>query len=75
MSVSGGKKPATSKTATAKIPANGKAKLKFKFKKKALKKIKQKLDDGKKQKAKIAVTFTDAADNQATASKTVKLKD
>ena len=75
VSVSGGKKPATSKTATAKIPANGTAKLKFKFKKKALKKIKQKIDDGKKQKAKIAVTFTDAADNQATVSKTVKLKD
>ncbi len=75
VSVSGGKKPATSKTATAKIPANGTAKLKFKFKKKALKKIKQKIGDGKKQKAKISVTFTDAADNRATASKTVKLKD
>ena len=75
MSVAGGKKPVTSKTATATIPANGTAKLKFKFKKKTLKKIKQQIDEGKKPKAKIAVTFTDAAGNQATASKTVKLKD
>ena len=40
VSVPGGKKPVTSKTATATIAANGTAKLKFKFKKKTLKKIK-----------------------------------
>ncbi len=68
-------KPATSKIATATIPANGTAKLKFKLKKKALKKIKQKIEDGKKPKAKITVTFTDAAGNKATVNKTVKLKD
>ena len=71
----GAKKPVTSKTATATISANGTAKLKFKFKKKTLKKIKKQLDKGKKPKAKIAVTFADAAGNEATARKTVKLKD
>ncbi len=75
VSVPGGKKPVTSKTATATIAANGTAKLKFKFKKKALRKIKKQIDTGKKPKAKIAVTFADAAGNQATAGKTVKLKD
>jgi hypothetical protein len=69
------KKPVTSKTATATISANGTAKLKFKFKKKTLNKIKKQIEQGKKPKAAIAVTFTDAAGNQATASKTVKLKD
>jgi Tol biopolymer transport system component len=75
VSVAGAKKPVTSKTATATISANGTAKLKFKFKKKTLKKIKKQLEKGEKPKAAIAVTFTDAAGNQATASKTVKLKD
>ena len=75
VSAAGAKKPVTSKTATATISANGTAKLKFKFKKKTLKKIKKQLDKGKKPKAKIAVTFADAAHNQATARKTVKLKD
>jgi hypothetical protein len=75
VSAAGAKKAVTSKTATAKISANGTAKLKFKFKKKTLKKIKKQLEKGKKPKAAIAVTFSDAAGNKATASKTVKLKD
>jgi hypothetical protein len=75
VNVPGAKKPVASKTATATISANGTAKLKFKFKKKTLSAIKQRLAEGKKSKAKIAVTFSDAAGNQATANKTVKLKD
>ena len=75
MSAAGAKKPLRSKTATAKISANGTAKLKFKFKKKTLRKIKKQIEKGKKPKASIAVTFSDAADNKATAKKTVKLKD
>ena len=70
-----GKKPVASKAATAKILANATAKLKIKFNEKALNKIKKQLEKGKKPKAEIAVTFTDAAGNKATASKTVKLKD
>lgn len=75
VSVRAGKKPMTSKTATSQIRANATAKLKLKFGKKTLNKIKNKLQKGKKPKAQIAVTFTDAAGNKATASKTVKLKD
>ena len=73
--VPGGKKPLTSKTATASIPAGGTAKLKFKFKKSALKKIKKAIAKGKKPKAKITVTVTDGAANKTTLSKSVKLKD
>jgi stalled ribosome rescue protein Dom34 len=75
VNAAGAKKPVTSKTATATISANGTAELKFKFKKKTLKKIKKQLEQGKKPKAAIAVTFTDTAGNAATANKTIKLKD
>ncbi len=75
VSAAGAKKALKSKTATATISANGTAKLKFKFNKKTLKKIKKQIEKGKKPKAAIAVTFSDAADNKATDSKTVKLKD
>jgi hypothetical protein len=71
----GGKRATTSKTATTTIAANGTAKLKFKFKRKTLKTIKARIEQGKKPKAAITVTATDVAGNQANASKTVKLKD
>jgi hypothetical protein len=75
VTVSGAKKPLTSKTATATIPADGTAKLSFKFKKKTLKKIKKQIKQGKRPKAKISVTLTDGAANSSTVTKTVKLKD
>ncbi len=68
-------KPATSKTASSAIAANDTAKLKFKLKKKPLKKMKRRIAKGKKPKAKITVTFTDAAGNQSTVRKAVRLKD
>ena len=64
VNVKGAKKPVTSKAATATIAANATAKLKFKFKRKTLKAIKAQLEQTGKAKAKIAVTFTDAAGNQ-----------
>ncbi len=75
VSVPGGKKPVTSKAATASIPASGTAQLKFKFKKSSLKKIKKAISKGKRPKAKITVTVTDGAANKTTLSKSVKLKD
>jgi hypothetical protein len=75
VSVPGGKKPVTSKTVTASVPAGGTSKLRFKFKKSSLRKIKKAIAKGKKAKAKISVTITDGAANQATVGKTVKLKD
>ena len=73
--VPGGKKPVTSKPATGSVPANGKLTLKFKFKKKTLRKIKRTIAKGKKPKAMIAVTITDGAGNKTALSKSVKLKD
>ena len=75
VSVPGGKKPVTSKTAIADVPASGTAKLSFKFKKKSLKKIKKAIAKGKKPKAKITIELTDTALNKTTLNKTVKLKD
>jgi hypothetical protein len=75
VTVAGATKPIRSKTATATLSANATAKLKFKFKRKPLKKIKRQIGDGEKPKATIAISFTDAAGNQAAVSKTVRLKD
>ena len=75
VNVPSGKKPVISKTATASVPADGTAKLKFKFKKSSLKKIKKAIAKGGKPKAKITVTVTDGVGNKARISKTVKLKD
>ena len=71
----GDKKPVGSKPATANVTAGDKVKLRFKFAKKKLRKLKGALERGKRLKAKITVTATDAAGNVSTAAKTVKLKD
>ncbi len=75
VSVPAGKKAVKSKQAKANIPANGKKKLKLKFKSKALKTIKKAIaKKGKNPKAKIAVTLTDNAGNKTKLKKNVKLK-
>jgi hypothetical protein len=74
VNVPGAKKPVTSKPATGNVAASGTLKLRFKFKKSALKMLKKSIAKGKKPKAKLSVTLTDTAGNVAPAKKSVKLK-
>lgn len=74
VNASGAKRPVTSKPATGSVPANGTLKLRFKFKKSSLKKIKKTIAKGKQPKAKVTVTITDGAGNATTLNKSVKLK-
>jgi hypothetical protein len=62
------------KSATKQIPRGGKAKLKLKFSKKALKAVKRALKRRKKIKARITVTVKDAAGNGATKKRSIRLK-
>jgi hypothetical protein len=75
VTVPGAKKPVTSKPVSGSVATTGTLKLKFKFKKKSLRKIKKAIAKGKKPKAKINVTITDGAANKSTLNKTVKLMD
>jgi hypothetical protein len=75
VAVPGGKRPVTSKSVSAPVVANQNVKLRFKFSKKALRKIKSAIAQGKHPKAKISVTATDSASNSsAPVTRTVKLK-
>jgi uncharacterized delta-60 repeat protein len=68
-------KPIRSKAARKDAAAGKKVKLRIKFAKGKLRKLKKLLKEGAKLKAKIAVTATDAAGNEVVVRKTVKLTD
>jgi Divergent InlB B-repeat domain/WD40-like Beta Propeller Repeat len=69
------KKSVKSKAITVQANTGQSLKLRLKFSKGALRKLKGALADGEHLKAKVAVTATDAAGNGASASQKVKLKD
>jgi hypothetical protein len=69
------KKSVKSKAVTVQADSGQALKLRLKFSKGALRKLKGALADGEHLKAKVAVTATDAAGNGASASQKVKLKD
>ena len=68
------KRPVKSRNVTADAAAGKPTKLRFKFAKRALRRVKAALADGARLKATIQVIATDASGNASTATKRVKLK-
>jgi hypothetical protein len=69
------KRAVRSKPARSEVAAGSSTRLRFKFAKKTLRRIKAALGNGARLSAKISVTVTDAAGNATTVTKTVKLRD